>query len=52
MVRFLGIGSPGAEYSSGLQKIASGAYRARITNYDEVRACLAGTRFAAHLGED
>ena len=52
VVRFLGIGSPDVEYSSGLRRIASGAYRARITNYDEVRACLAGTRFAAHLGED
>jgi hypothetical protein len=52
IVRFLGIESLDAGYSSGLQKIASGAYRSRISNYDEVRASLVGTRFGALLDED
>ncbi len=52
VARFLGIEAEGVRYSSGLRKIASGSYRARITNYDQVRACLAGTRFATLLGED
>jgi LPS sulfotransferase NodH len=52
VVRFLGIESPEVDYSSGLQKIASGGYRARIANYDAVRAALAGTRFAALLSAD
>ena len=52
VMRFLGIGAEGVRYSSGLRKIASGAYRARIANYDQVRASLAGTRFARLLSED